>query len=236
LNGLDPPFCLARAPARQGRSIRARTPACRRPAASMPAAPEARFTCGRRASGRSACPGFSARARTVVRKKEHGARRLGALRRWVPVGRARGCRPSGGGPPAKSKPRGDGSVSYEGALSHAGGDLATRRGGGVSSFGAAHGGAGGARQCGRTMTSQGGLGRLARGETQLCSRSRACCTTNESLIGNGLGNTHSPGRTRRGPCGQLRRRVTIATSRFSRFAGACALLDAPRDRSATLAA
>jgi hypothetical protein len=106
----------------------------------------------------------------------------------------------------------------------------------VSSFGAALGGAGGARRCGRTMTSQGGLDRLARGEAQLCSRSMACCTTNESPIGNGLCGTHSPGRTRHGPCGPLRRRVVIATSRFSRFAGAFALPDAPRDRSATLAA
>ncbi len=107
------------------------------------------------------------------------------------------------------------ALATGGAPSHAGGSLATRRGGGVSSFGAAHGGAGGARKCGRTMKSQGGLGRLARGEARRCSRSKACCTNDggPTRVGDRSDGRMCPA----GPeWGRMRWRVTIATSRFSR--------------------
>jgi hypothetical protein len=148
-------------------------------------------------------------------KKNTGHAGSGRCGGGCPSGGRAASVPRGVGPPAKRTSRGDGCVSYGGALSHAGGSLATRRGGGVSSFGTAHGGAGGARKCGRTMKSQGGLGRLARGEARRCSRSKAYCTNDggPTCVGDRSDGRMCPA----GPVwGRIRWRVTIATSRFSR--------------------
>ena len=127
------------------------------------------------------------------------------------------------------------ALATGGALSHAGGSLATRRGGGVSSFGAAPDGAGGARKCGRTMKSQGGLGRLARGEARRCSRSKACCTNDgwSDMCRRVKRWPDVPGGARVGPDTLASDDRNVAVLPHERGIDS---LDAWRDRSATLAA
>jgi hypothetical protein len=176
----------------------------------------------------------SVRGRWSV-KKNTGHAGSGRCGGGCPSGGRAASVPRGVGPPAKRTSRGDGCVSYGGALSHAGGSLATRRGGGVSSFGTAHGGAGGARKCGRTMKSQGGLGRLARGEARRCSRSKACCTNDGRPTGVGRVTRWPdvPGGARVGPDTLASDDRDVAVLPHERGIDS---LDASRDRSATLAA